>query len=167
MAKNPGMLREGKRFMKTSSLLFVGLAGCAFVLGAECASKPAAQKADAESNANAADSSHKQRVIILCTGNSCRSQMAEAFWRKYAGDRWEVVSAGTKPSGKVSPLAVQAMAEKGIDISQQQSKSVTPYVGQPFDLVGNSAKMAHGFDDVARARFTLRANQSRAFTDTP
>ena len=104
----------------------------------------------------------KKRVIILCTGNSCRSQMAEAFWRKYGGDRWEVVSAGTKPSGRVSPLAVQVMAEKGIDISGFTSKAVDPYIGQPFDLVltvcsdaeqtcptfpGGRKHIHHGFDD--------------------
>lgn len=108
----------------------------------------------------------KKRVIILCTGNSCRSQMAEAFWRSHGGDRWEVVSAGTQPSGRVSPLAVQAMAEKGIDISGQNSKSVDPYVGQPFDLVitvcadaeqtcpafpGGRRHIHHGFDDPPKA----------------
>ena len=77
----------------------------------------------------------KKRVIILCTGNSCRSQMAEAFWRKYGGEEWEVVSAGTKPSGRVSPLAVTAMAERGIDISRYRSKSVESYVGEEFELV--------------------------------
>jgi len=76
-----------------------------------------------------------RRVIILCTGNSCRSQMVEGFWRKYGGGRWEVVSAGTKPSGHVYPLAVKAMTEKGIDISHQRSKSATPFLNQRFDLV--------------------------------
>ncbi len=80
-------------------------------------------------------SSEKKRVIILCTGNSCRSQMAEAFWKKYGGDRWEVVSAGTKPSGRVSPLAIQAMREVGIDLSGHQSKSLQPFLSQSFDLV--------------------------------
>ena len=61
----------------------------------------------------------KRRVIILCTGNSCRSQMAEAFWREYGGDEWEVVSAGTKPTGQVHPLALRAMAEKGIEIGDR------------------------------------------------
>lgn len=79
--------------------------------------------------------SEKKRVLIICTGNSCRSQMAEAFWRKHGGDRWEVVSAGTKPSGQVYPPAVQAMAEKSIDISHQESKSIRPYLNQHFGLV--------------------------------
>lgn len=114
-------------------------------------------------------SSNKKRAIILCTGNSCRSQMAEAFWKKYGGDRWEVVSAGTRPSGRVSPLAVQAMSEIGIDISGQKSKSVEPYVGQPFDLVitvcsdaekscpnfrGGRKYIHHGFDDPPKAAGT-------------
>jgi arsenate reductase len=77
----------------------------------------------------------KKRVIILCTGNSCRSQMAEALWRRAAGDRWEVVSAGTNPKGEVHPLAIKAMEEIGIDIRGYHSKSSAPYVGQPFDLV--------------------------------
>jgi arsenate reductase len=77
----------------------------------------------------------RKRVLILCTGNSCRSQMAEAFWRKHGGDRWEAVSAGTKPSGRVYPLAMQVMAERGIDISHHQSKNITPYLSQHFDLV--------------------------------
>jgi len=76
-----------------------------------------------------------KRVIILCTGNSCRSQMAEAFWRKHGGADWEVVSAGTRPKGAVYPLAIRAMAEKGIDISRAESKSTGPFIGQKFDLV--------------------------------
>lgn len=77
----------------------------------------------------------RQRVIILCTGNTARSQMAEGFWRKHAGDRWEVVSAGTSPKGYVNPLAIRAMAEVGIDISGQTSKSPDAFVAQEFDLV--------------------------------
>lgn len=83
----------------------------------------------------AGQSSSKKSVIILCTGNSCRSQMAEAFWKKYGGDRWDVVSAGTKPSGKVYPLAIEAMREKGIDISGYLSKDSTPFTNRHFDLV--------------------------------
>jgi arsenate reductase len=61
--------------------------------------------------------------------------MAEAFWRKYGGDRWEVVSAGTRPREKVFPPAVAVMAEKGIDISRQRPKDVSAFVDQTFDLV--------------------------------
>lgn len=104
----------------------------------------------------------KKRVLILCTGNSCRSQMAEAFWRQHGGDAWDVYSAGSKPSGHVYPLAIQAMAEKGIDISKHQSKSVEPFVDQSFDVVvtvcddaatqcptfrQTTTVIHHGFDD--------------------
>jgi arsenate reductase len=78
---------------------------------------------------------HKERVLILCTGNACRSQMAEGLLRHMAGDRFAVYSAGSDPAGYVHPLAVRAMAEIGIDISHQQSKSMYQFLGQPFDVV--------------------------------
>ncbi len=70
-----------------------------------------------------------QRVLFLCTGNSARSQMAEAFLRKYAGDAFEPHSAGLEPKG-VNPLTVQVMDEVGIDISGQQSKGIDTYLGK-------------------------------------
>jgi len=76
----------------------------------------------------------KQRLLILCTGNSARSQMAEGLARHLAGDRFEVFSAGTKPS-KVNPLAIKAMAEIGLDISGQRSKHLNEFINQPFDYV--------------------------------
>jgi len=76
-----------------------------------------------------------QRVLILCTGNSCRSQMAEGLWNTLGAGTWEAHSAGSKPSGYVHPLAVKAMQERGIDISDGQSKSVTEFADQQFDLV--------------------------------
>ncbi|MFN8496618.1 MAG: arsenate reductase ArsC [Anaerolineae bacterium] len=76
----------------------------------------------------------RQRVLVLCTGNSARSQMAEGLLRARAGDRFEVHSAGTEPKG-LNPLAVRAMAEKGIDISGARSKSASEFLGQPFDYV--------------------------------
>ncbi len=76
----------------------------------------------------------KERVLVLCTGNSCRSQMAEGLLRAKAPDRFEVHSAGTHPCF-VHPLAIESMAEIGIDISAHQSKSVGLYVGQRFDYV--------------------------------
>lgn len=76
----------------------------------------------------------KTKVLFLCTGNSCRSQMAEGFLRSYGGEDYEAYSAGTKPSA-VNPLAVEAMREIGIDISGQRSKNVTEYVGQHFAVV--------------------------------
>jgi len=73
-------------------------------------------------------------VLILCTGNSARSQMAEGLFRAAAGDRYEVHSAGTKPS-LVRPEAIAVMAEIGIDLSGHRSKSVDEFAGVPFDLV--------------------------------
>src|SRR5208282_2469590 len=76
----------------------------------------------------------KKRALILCTGNSARSQMAEGLLRHDAGERFEVESAGTKPSS-VRPEAIAVMRELGIDISGQRSKSVEEFAGQRFDAV--------------------------------
>ncbi len=76
----------------------------------------------------------KQRVLFLCTGNSARSQMAEGLLRHFAGDRFDVFSAGTRPVG-LNPNAVAAMSEIGIDISGHRSKSVDEFIGQHFDCV--------------------------------
>ena len=76
----------------------------------------------------------KQRVLILCTGNSARSQMAEGLLRHDAGDRFEVESAGTRP-GRVRPEAIAVMEEIGIDISEHRSKSVDEFASQKFDYV--------------------------------
>jgi len=76
----------------------------------------------------------KSRILFLCTGNSARSQMAEGLLRHMAGDRFEVFSAGTRPSG-LNPNAVQAMAEVGIDISGHRSKHVDEFAGHQFDYV--------------------------------
>jgi arsenate reductase (thioredoxin) len=78
--------------------------------------------------------SGKQRVLILCTGNSARSQMAEGVLRHDAGDRFEVASAGTSPS-QVRAEAIRVMNELGIDISRHRSKSVDEFAGQEFDYV--------------------------------
>jgi arsenate reductase len=108
----------------------------------------------------------KRRVLFLCTGNSARSQIAEGLVNHFLGDRWEALSAGTHPTGYVHPLAVQAMAELGIDISGQRSKSVEEFRGQPFDVVitlcdsaaqecpvwlGPGRAVHMGFPDPARA----------------
>src|SRR5271157_1354967 len=74
------------------------------------------------------------RVLILCTGNSARSQMAEGLLRHDGGAAFEVASAGTRPSD-VRPEAIAAMREIGIDISGQRSKSVDEFAGQAFDYV--------------------------------
>ncbi len=76
----------------------------------------------------------KKRVLILCTGNSARSQMAEGLLRHDAGDKFEVESAGVKAS-LVRPEAIAAMAELGIDLTSHRSKNVTEFEGQPFDYV--------------------------------
>jgi arsenate reductase len=76
----------------------------------------------------------KQRVLILCTGNSARSQMAEGWLHELAGDGYEVFSAGTHPS-VVNPMAIAVMLERSVDISGQWSKSVNEFLGQPFDFV--------------------------------
>ena len=74
------------------------------------------------------------RVLILCTGNSARSQMAEGLLRHDAGNVYEVFSAGTKPS-HVRPEAIVVMREVGIDISGHRSKSVDEFAGQDFDYL--------------------------------
>jgi arsenate reductase (thioredoxin) len=76
----------------------------------------------------------KRRVLFLCTHNSARSQMAEGLLRHLGGDRFEVFSAGTEAT-QVRPRAIQAMAELGIDISGQQSKTLDRYLNEPFDEV--------------------------------
>ncbi|MGH9704339.1 MAG: arsenate reductase ArsC [Candidatus Acidiferrales bacterium] len=76
----------------------------------------------------------KPRVMFLCTGNSARSQMAEGYLRKIAGDRFEALSSGISPKG-VNPLAMEAMQEAGIDISGQKSKDVQELVGTPIQYV--------------------------------
>ncbi len=103
----------------------------------------------------------KPRVLILCTGNSARSQMAEGLLRHDAGDRFAVESAGTKP-GIVRPEAIAAMHELGIDISGHRSKHVDEFAGQAFDCVltvcdnakescpvffSTAKKLHHSFDD--------------------
>lgn len=108
---------------------------------------------------------HPIRVLFLCTGNSARSQMAEALLRTYGGTDFEVASAGTDPKG-LNPLTIEVMAEAGIDVSQQQSKSLDRFLGQSFDYVitvcdrardncptfpGDNERIHWGFDDPAAA----------------
>ena len=76
----------------------------------------------------------KKRVLIICTGNSARSQMAEGLLRHDARDRFDVFSAGVNPT-QVRPEAIAAMREIGIDISGQRSKSVDQFIGQDFDYI--------------------------------
>ena len=108
----------------------------------------------------------KKKILILCTGNSCRSQMAEGFLKSF-DQNLEVYSAGTKPAEKVNPFAVKAMKEIGIDISKGIAENVDKYLSQSFDYVitvcdnakescpifmGNVKHHLHiGFDDPADA----------------
>jgi len=107
----------------------------------------------------------KQCVLFLCTGNSARSQMAEGLLRHFAGDRFEVFSAGTRPTG-LNPNAVTAMSEIGISVAGSRSKSVDEFAGQRFDYVftvcdnakescpvfpGGAKKLHQSFEDPAAA----------------
>ena len=74
------------------------------------------------------------RILILCTGNSCRSQMAEGFLKRFAPNA-RVFSAGTEPAASVHPKAIFVMSEKGIDISRNQPRSVDRFLSQQFDYV--------------------------------
>jgi arsenate reductase len=110
----------------------------------------------------------KKRVLILCTGNSARSQMAEGLLRHDAGDRFDVFSAGTRPT-VVRPEAIAAMRELGIDISGHRSRSVDEFVGQKLDYVltvcdnarescpvfpGGAIHIHHSFEDPAQHQGT-------------
>ena len=76
----------------------------------------------------------KKKVLFLCTSNSARSQMAEGMLKHLAGDRFEVFSAGVKPT-QVNPFAIKVMVELGINISNHMSKSVEEFLGQEFDYI--------------------------------
>ena len=107
----------------------------------------------------------KRKVLFLCTGNSCRSQMAEAIVNARSGDQWEAVSAGTKPAGYVHPKALAALAEIGIQ-HEGRSKLADEFRGIDFDLVvtvcdsaaeecpvwlGKGKKIHHSFPDPAKS----------------
>jgi arsenate reductase (thioredoxin) len=85
-------------------------------------------------NNRPASGSNKMKILFLCTGNSCRSQMAEGWARHLKGDALEPHSAGIEPHG-LNPLAVKVMAEAGVDISHQRSKGVHEMISVPFDYV--------------------------------
>ena len=111
----------------------------------------------------------KPTVLILCTGNSCRSHLAEGILHAAAGDLIEVQSAGSKPAGYVHPLAIRVMEEIGIDISGHRSKHLSEFLQQPVETVitvcGNADQVCPmfpgqvnryhwGFDDPAHATGT-------------
>lgn len=89
----------------------------------------------ATATAGTSGSGARKRVLVLCTGNSCRSQMAEGWIRHLLGAQWEARSAGTAPAARVHPLGVRAMAEVGVDISGRTPQHVDVYLDQPWDLV--------------------------------
>lgn len=108
-------------------------------------------------------------ILILCTGNSCRSHLAEGILRAAVGDRFRVASAGSKPAGFVHPLAIEAMAEIGIDISHHRSKHLDEFLKENVETVitvcGNADQACPvfpgqvnrhhwGFDDPAHAQGT-------------
>ena len=110
----------------------------------------------------------KPKVLFICTGNSCRSQMAEGFLRHIAGESFEALSGGTDPVG-LNPWAVRVMAEKGIDISAQESKGMKPFLGHHFPYLitvcdranercpifpGVSKRLHWSFEDPAHATGT-------------
>lgn len=76
-----------------------------------------------------------KRALILCTGNSCRSQMAEFLWNRIGGHRWEAHSAGSRPTGYVHPMAIEVMRELDEDLSAAESKHVDQFADQQWDLV--------------------------------
>jgi arsenate reductase len=111
----------------------------------------------------------KPLVLILCTGNSCRSHLAEGLLRAAAGDLFEVASAGSKPAGYVHPLSIEVMREIGIDISSHRSKHLEEFLSKPVETVitvcGNADQACPmfpgqlnrhhwGFDDPAHAEGT-------------
>jgi len=111
----------------------------------------------------------KPTILILCTGNSCRSHLAEGILRVALGDSFDVQSAGSKPAGYVHPLAIRVMKEIGIDISGHRSKHLDEFLKQPVETVitvcGNADQACPmfpaqvnrhhwGFDDPAHATGT-------------
>ena len=117
------------------------------------------------------------RVLFLCTGNSARSQMAEAFVRRYAGDRFEAHSAGLEPKG-LNPLTIKVMSEIGIDISAHSSKGVDAYLGKvlfqylitvcddadkncPTVWPGVNKRMHWSFEDPANAEGTEKEKMAK------
>ncbi len=132
----------------------------------------------------------KPTVLILCTGNSCRSHMGEGILRAIAGNRFDVQSAGSRPAGYVHPVAIEVMTEIGIDISGHESKSLERFLAQTVHTVitvcgnvdqicpsfpGQVGRIHHAFDDPAhvegspdeiRAAFRRVRDEIRAFLDT-
>lgn len=105
----------------------------------------------------------KPRILILCTGNSCRSHMAEGLLRSMAGDMLDVQSAGSNPAGYVHPLAIQAMREIGIDISAHRSKHMNEFLQGPVE----TAITVCGRADQACPTFPGQSNRHHWQFDDP
>ncbi len=105
-----------------------------------------------------------KKILFLCTGNSCRSQMAEGWGRKLLGDKYEFYSAGTKPSF-VDPRAIKVMAEAGVDISGHRSKHVDEFKGVEFYAVISVCDKAKENCPIWLGKTTIRLHQS--FDDPP
>jgi arsenate reductase len=118
----------------------------------------------------------KKRILFICTGNSCRSQMAEVLMNKLGGDHYYAFSAGSNPAGYVHPLAIETMSEMGMDISQNKSKSLNIYLHEAWDMVvtvcddanescpffpGGKIREHWGFEDPAK--FDGTEEEKRAF----
>lgn len=106
------------------------------------------------------------RILVLCSGNSCRSQMAEAWFKHLASGRVQAFSGGSNPAGAVHPLAIRVMDEVGLNLRSHRSKSMNEFLGQAFDVVitvcdeaaeacpvfpGKAVRLHWPFDDPARA----------------
>ncbi len=119
-----------------------------------------------------------KKILVLCTGNSCRSQLAEGYLRHFAGDKAMVYSAGVETHG-VNPRAIETMKEDGIDISEHTSNNILEYTGIDFDYVitvcdnakercpffpSNAQKFHYNFPDPAKATGT-EAEIMKAFSD--
>ena len=89
------------------------------------------------SSSSSSKSKTKNTILFVCIQNAGRSQMAEGFFRKYAPEGYEPLSAGTKPTSEINPIAIQAMKEVGIDISKQRPKDITE------DMMRNSTKIVN------------------------
>src|SRR5215471_16795291 len=120
----------------------------------------------------------KKRVLFLCTGNSARSQMAEALLRLIAGDHFEAESAGTHPAG-LNPMTVETMQEIGVDVSDHRSKNLEEFMGQCFNYVitvcdqakeacpvfPNANSRHWSFEDPAAAPIEMRLEEFRRVRD--
>ena len=112
----------------------------------------------------------KKRILILCTGNSCRSQMAHGFLQSF-DKNMDVFSAGTKPAEKVNPMAVKVMSETGIDLTNHTPKNVSLYLGHEWDYVitvcGGANESCPMFTGKVKNRLHIGFDDPSEATGTP